>query len=693
MTSIKKLSQTPITDLAGIGDKTAKKLSKLGLESIYDLLMHLPHRYENRALVVPIKQVCDGDQITVVGRVTQANIKHGRRKIFNAVLHDGTGIINVAFFSYFQNTLAAFKEGSFVRCHGRVKVDKFGPQMTQPDFESIQSLDPKDTIPPYHTPVYPQTKGVSNLSIKGAVQKALSVLKALDSLPLQPEGGTKISFSQALEFVHNPSSQVDVEALNECRHPMQQALVSDELLAYAVSLLRLRSATVVNKSFPVDAKGDLRDAFLKTLPFSPTGAQNRVVSEIDNDLSQPHPMMRLVQGDVGSGKTLVAALAALSVIEAGKQVALMAPTEILAEQHANGFSEWFSPLGITVGWLAGKMTKKAKMTVLGKLASGEIQILIGTHAIFQDSVDFSDLGLMIIDEQHRFGVQQRMALRSKGGKNGLFPHQLVMTATPIPRTLAMVAYADLDTSIIDELPPGRTPIKTVVMANTRRAELVERIRFCCTEERRQVYWVCTLIDESESLQSEAASEVYEQLVMAMPELRIGLVHGKMKAQEKQAVMDDFKNGNVDVLVATTVIEVGVNVPNASLMVIENPERLGLAQLHQLRGRVGRGSVASHCVLMYHPPLPPHSLNRLSVLRESNDGFVIAQKDLELRGPGELLGVKQTGMADLRVADLARDADMIPSLQRLAGKMLIDKPECAESVMQRWLLDDDTYGNV
>ncbi|WP_339390006.1 ATP-dependent DNA helicase RecG, partial [Vibrio neptunius] len=475
--------------------------------------------------------------------------------------------------------------------------------------------------------------------------------------------------------------------------PAQIRLIMEELLAQNLSMLSVRSKGQQDVALPLSERNQLKQQLLDQLPFSPTKAQSRVVAEIEQDLAKPHPMMRLVQGDVGSGKTLVAALAALRALEHGYQVALMAPTELLAEQHALNFAQWLEPMGINVGWLAGKLKGKAKEAELAKIASGEAQMVVGTHALFQEHVAFHHLALVIIDEQHRFGVHQRLELREKGEKQGAFPHQLIMTATPIPRTLAMTAYADLETSVIDELPPGRTPIQTVAIPDTKRDDIVERVRNACLNEGKQAYWVCTLIDESEVLEAQAAADTAEELKRKLPDVNIGLVHGRMKPAEKQAVMQDFKDNKLHLLVATTVIEVGVDVPNSSLMIIENPERLGLAQLHQLRGRVGRGSVASHCVLLYHSPLSKTAQKRLGVLRESNDGFVIAQRDLEIRGPGELLGTKQTGMADFKIADLVRDQHLIPEVQRVARHIHDNFPDNAAAIIDRWLGDRDMYSKA
>ncbi|MGL6018185.1 MAG: ATP-dependent DNA helicase RecG, partial [Gibbsiella quercinecans] len=502
-----------------------------------------------------------------------------------------------------------------------------------------------------------------------------------------------ISLPQALHTLHRPPPDIQLADLEQGKHPAQRRLILEELLAHNLSMLAVRAGAQRYQAQPLLPDDRLKTRFLAQLPFSPTGAQQRVVAEIEADMQNPFPMMRLVQGDVGSGKTLVAALAALRAIAHGKQVALMAPTELLAEQHANNFRQWFEPLGIKVGWLAGKQKGKARIAQQEAIASGEVSMVVGTHAIFQEQVQFNGLALVIIDEQHRFGVHQRLALWEKGEEQGYHAHQLIMTATPIPRTLAMTAYADLDTSVIDELPPGRTPVTTVAIPDTRRADIIQRVRSACLEESRQAYWVCTLIEESELLEAQAAEATWEELKAALPELNVALVHGRMKPQEKQAVMQAFKQGELQLLVATTVIEVGVDVPNASLMIIENPERLGLAQLHQLRGRVGRGAVASHCVLLYKTPLSKTAQKRLQVLRDSNDGFIIAQRDLEIRGPGELLGTRQTGSAEFKVADLLRDQALIPEVQRVARHIHQHYPEHARALIERWLPEKARYSNA
>lgn len=545
------------------------------------------------------------------------------------------------------------------------------------------------------TPIYPTTEGVYQQTIRSLCEQALSYLNPQSVTELLPAAlaAAEMPLAEAIHVLHQPPTDADQQALLEGIHPAQRRLALEELIAHHVSMLIARQQAQQVRAVPIQSNGNLSKAFLARLPFTPTAAQQRVAQEIAADMAQSYPMLRLVQGDVGSGKTLVAALAALPVIESGYQVALMAPTEILAEQHALSFRLWFEALGIEVGWLAGKSKGKAREQTLQMLAAGQIQFIVGTHALFQAGVEFQHLALVIIDEQHRFGVHQRLALREKGESAGVHPHQLVMTATPIPRTLAMTAYADLATSVIDELPPGRTPIQTVAIPDTRRGQIIERVNEVCSQQGRQAYWVCTLIEESDVLQCQAAEDTATQLAEQLPDLRIGLVHGRMKPVEKEAVMYAFKAGEIDLLVATTVIEVGVDVPNASLMIIENPERLGLAQLHQLRGRVGRGSAASHCVLLYKTPLSQHANQRLAVLRDSSDGFVIAERDLELRGPGELLGARQTGLAQMKVADLVRDQALIPQVQQLAQGLVNHYPELSEQLMKRWLPQGDRYAQV
>ena len=564
--------------------------------------------------------------------------------------------LQLRFFHFNRSQAEQLRPGVRLLCYGEVRQGAQGLEMVHPQYRRLHGQEPPE-VDERLSPIYPTTEGLGQKRLAAVIDQALARLPDDASLELIPpawcaEHGLT-SLRDALLYVHRPPADADLTQLSLGRHPAQQRLAFEELLAQHLSLRRLREVVRQRRAPVLGGEVDLRGRLLDGLPFVLTAAQRRVGAEVARDLAQARPMLRLVQGDVGSGKTVVAALAALAAVEAGCQVALMAPTELLAEQHLANFRHWFEPLGVEVQWLAGKVTGKARRDALERMAQGA-PVVIGTHALMQEGVEFGRLGLVIVDEQHRFGVQQRLALRDKGGENDQVPHQMVLTATPIPRTLAMSAYADLDVSSIDELPPGRTPVNTIVVSNARRAEVVERVRAACGEGR-QVYWVCTLIEESEQLLAQAAEVAHDELSLALEGCAVGLIHGRMKPKQKQAVMDAFKAGELSLLVATTVIEVGVDVPNASVMVIENCERLGLAQLHQLRGRVGRGAVASSCVLLYQPPLGQLSRQRLQVMRETNDGFRIAEKDLQLRGPGEVLGTRQTGELSLRIADLVRDA--------------------------------------
>jgi ATP-dependent DNA helicase RecG len=688
------LAQTSITELKGVGAKAAEKLAKLAIVSVQDLLFHLPHRYEDRTRIYPISDLQPHLHTSIQGEVMACDIQFGRKRMLIVKLSDGTGTVTLRFFHFSASQKNQLEVGSTIRCFGEVKAGKYGFEIMHPEYKSINLENPQ-ALQESLTPVYPATEGMKQITLRNLTEQALKLLSKGGLIDLLPEGlyQHQIGLVEALHLVHRPSPDVTLSLFEEGKHPAQQRLIVEELLAHHLSVLKVRQQGQQQATYPIKPSADLLNQFLKNLPFKPTGAQQRVVGEIQDDMQLNCPMMRLIQGDVGSGKTLVAAMAALSAIGAGYQVGLMAPTELLAEQHFNNFRQWFEPLGIEVGWLAGKLKGKIRVKVLEQLANNEIKMLVGTHAIFQEAVTFSSLALVIVDEQHRFGVHQRLALREKGESQGAFPHQLIMTATPIPRTLAMTAYADLDTSVIDELPPGRTPVKTVVLPDTRRDEVISRVREVSVEQGRQTYWVCTLIDESEFLQSQAAEDTAILLRTALPELKVGLVHGRLKSDEKQQIMADFKAGKLDLLVATTVIEVGVDVPNASLMIIENPERLGLAQLHQLRGRVGRGSIESHCVLMYQSPLSKTANKRLAVLRHSTDGFYIAQQDLEIRGPGELLGTKQTGLADLKIADLIRDADLIPLVQNIANHLWEQYPANAQAIVNRWLGNKEHFGHA
>ncbi|MBP3140365.1 ATP-dependent DNA helicase RecG [Aliivibrio fischeri] len=688
------LSAIPLTSLAGVGAKVAEKLEKIGLVSIQDLLFHLPLRYEDRTRVYPMARVHSGLFAAVQGKVMSCDMQFGKRKMLLVKISDGNGTITLRFFNFNAGMKNSFSEGKLVHAYGEIKRGGSGLEIVHPEYQFHVPSQPLE-IEASLTPVYPTTDGLRQNTLRSLTDQALELLDKAAVTELLPQGlyNNQITLNQALHIIHRPDPSINLDAFDEGKHPAQQRLIMEELLAQNLSMLSVRSKGQQEDALPLATLTNLKQKLLAQLPFTPTNAQQRVVAEIEQDLAKPHPMMRLVQGDVGSGKTLVAALAAVQAIEHGYQVALMAPTELLAEQHAANFAHWFESMGITVGWLAGKLTGKAKEKELEHIASGEAKMIVGTHALFQQNVEFHHLALVIIDEQHRFGVDQRLELREKGQKNGAYPHQLIMTATPIPRTLAMTAYADLETSVIDELPPGRTPIQTIAVPDTRRDEIVNKVRSACMNDGRQAYWVCTLIDDSEVLEAQAASDTAEALRLQLPELNIGLVHGRMKPKEKQQIMQEFKEGNLHLLVATTVIEVGVDVPNSSLMIIENPERLGLAQLHQLRGRVGRGSVASHCVLLYHSPLSKTAQKRLSVLRESNDGFVIAQRDLEIRGPGELLGTKQTGLADFKIADLVRDQHLIPEVQRIARHLHDNYPKNAKAIILRWLGERDIYSNA
>lgn len=692
--SAQLLSAVPLTSLSGVGAKVAEKLAKVGLHNVQDLLFHLPLRYEDRTRIYPMAKLHAGLWAAVQGKVMAVDTTFGKRKMLTVKISDGNGTVTLRFFNFTAAMKNNFSQGKPVHAYGEIKRGAMGLEIVHPNYKFYLN-EQQPGVEQSLTPVYPTTEGLRQITLRNLTEQALTLLDKAAVQELLPTGlyPNQLSMAQALHTIHRPPPNINLTQFDQGKHPAQIRLILEELLAQNLSMLAVRSKGKQDAALPLTACDTLKQKLLQQLPFSPTNAQSRVVKEIEADLEQAHPMMRLVQGDVGSGKTLVAALAAVRAIEHGYQVALMAPTELLAEQHAINFSQWFEKMGIQVGWLAGKLKGKAKQTELARIASGEAQMVVGTHALFQQHVEFKRLALVIIDEQHRFGVHQRLELREKGTKQGVYPHQLIMTATPIPRTLAMTAYADLETSVIDELPPGRTPIQTVAIPDTKRDDIVERVRHACLNEGKQAYWVCTLIDESEVLEAQAAADTAEELQRTLPDVKIGLVHGRMKPNEKQSVMQDFKDNKLHLLVATTVIEVGVDVPNSSLMIIENPERLGLAQLHQLRGRVGRGSVASHCVLLYHSPLSKTAQKRLGVLRESNDGFVIAQKDLEIRGPGELLGTKQTGLADFKIADLIRDQHLIPEVQRISRHIHQQYPDNAVAIIDRWLGERDMYSKA
>ncbi|MGA4633360.1 ATP-dependent DNA helicase RecG [Pseudomonas solani] len=689
-----ELAQVPVTVLKGVGDALAEKLAKVGLENLQDILFHLPLRYQDRTRVVPIGALRPGQDAVVEGTVTGADVVMGKRRSLLVRLHDGTGALSLRFYHFSNAQKEGLKRGTQLRCYGEARPGASGLEIYHPEYRALNGEEPAP-VEQTLTPIYPTTEGLTQQRLRQLSQLALARLgpqSLPDWLPEELARDYHLGpLDEAIRYLHRPPPDADLDELAEGQHWAQHRLAFEELLTHQLSLQRLRETQRAQQAPQLPPAKKLPQRYLANLGFTPTGAQQRVGAEIAYDLAQPEPMLRLVQGDVGAGKTVVAALAALQALEAGYQVALMAPTEILAEQHFLNFSKWLQPLGIEVAWLAGKLKGKARAAALEQIAAGT-PMVVGTHALFQDEVQFKRLALVIIDEQHRFGVQQRLALRKKGIDGRLSPHQLIMTATPIPRTLAMSAYADLDTSILDELPPGRTPVNTVLVADNRRIEVIERVRAAC-QEGRQAYWVCTLIEESEELTCQAAETTFEELSSALGELRVGLIHGRMKAPEKAAVMNEFKEGKLQLLVATTVIEVGVDVPNSSLMIIENPERLGLAQLHQLRGRVGRGSAASHCVLLYHPPLSQLGRERLGIMRETSDGFVIAEKDLELRGPGEMLGTRQTGLLQFKVADLMRDADLLPAVRDAAQALMERWPQHVSPLLERWLRHGQQYGQV
>jgi ATP-dependent DNA helicase RecG len=693
--SAASLAERPVTALRGVGPALAESLARLGLETVQDVLFHLPLRYEDRTRVVPIGSLRHGDRAVIEGEIQLAEVVFRRRRTLLVRLADGTGFVTLRFFHFSAAQQAQLARGLRLRCFGEVRMGPGGLEIVHPEYRRVLpggNGAGGDCL----TPIYPTTEGVQQGRLRALTDLALGLLSQGAIADFVPHGVLDAfdlpTLEAAVRYVHRPPPDANVAQLAEGRHPAQRRLAFEELLAHQLSLRLLRQATDLDRAWELPRGTDLVDRCLAQLPFRLTGAQTRVWTEIERDLAEPHPMMRLVQGDVGSGKTVVAALAALRAVEHGAQAAVMAPTELLAEQHARNFHAWLDPLGIRVALFTGRQGAKLRTTLAADLASGAIQVAVGTHALFQEGVAFRRLSLVIVDEQHRFGVHQRLQLREKGLAEGRFPHQLVMTATPIPRTLAMTAYADLDVSVIDELPPGRTPIRTIVLPDARRSEIVERIDAAC-RAGRQAYWVCPLIEESDLVQYEAAEKTAAQLAEALPGVRIGLVHGRMAGRQKDAVMTSFKQGKLDLLVATTVIEVGVDVPNASLMVIENAERMGLAQLHQLRGRVGRGAVESTCVLLYQAPLTPVARERLAVLRETNDGFEVSRRDLELRGPGELLGTRQTGLMQLRVADLTRDADLLPDVQRAAALMLAGPESNIAGLVGRWVGAGERFRNA
>lgn len=683
-----------VETLTGVGPRVAEKLARLGLASVEDLAFHLPLRYQDRTRVLRIGALRPGSEAVVIGTIEQSGVGYGRRRALLTHISDGSGALTMRLFHFSAAQQRQLRRGRWVILFGEARPGPAGLEMVHPEYR-ISDQQPELDSGAGLTPVYPATEGIGQSQLRRLIDQVLDGhLPALrDWLPHPVlDGAIRIPLEEAIRYLHHPPADADTGRLLDGATPQQQRLAFEELLAHHLSLRRARLRRRRVRAPAMDIAAGLADELVAGLPFTLTGAQQRVLGEIGRDLARPTPMLRLVQGDVGSGKTVVAAAAAAGAAQAGWQTALMAPTELLSEQHFGNFEQWLTPLGVSVVQLSGKLGAARRRAALARLAAGEAQVAIGTHALFQSQVAFRRLGLVVVDEQHRFGVGQRLALHDKARGTERAPHQLVMTATPIPRTLAMTFYADLDVSSIDELPPGRLPVETVAVRDERRAEVVQRVRDAC-RSGRQAYWVCPFVEESEAIDAQAATSMARELSAALPDVAVGLIHGRMKAQEKDTMMRRFRDGEIQLLVATTVIEVGVDVPNASLMIIENTERLGLSQLHQLRGRVGRGGQRAACVMLYRTPLGEHARLRLAAMRETRDGFELAQRDLELRGPGEVLGTRQTGLQRLRVADLGRDRALLPKVQE-AGRVMVDRyPEHVEPLIRRWLSRDAEFAHV
>jgi len=689
---VARLASPLVSSLRGVGPRLSERLGAIGIYRVEDLLFRLPLRYQDRTRITAIGALQDGDDCVVEGTVRGVDVALGRRRSLICKLQDGTGTLTLRFFHFSRAQQQALKASEKLRCYGQVRRGGTGPEMFHPDYQRLDSAEPApvaDTL----TPIYPGTEGISQAQWRRLCSQALDWLDSAaleDLLPDAPQ--LQFTLEAALRYLHAPPPDARQALLQAGQHPAQLRLALEELVAHQLSMRQLREQLRRRGAPVMPVQTTARTALLERLPFTLTAAQARTIDEISSDLARNVAMLRLLQGDVGAGKTLVAACAAVQALGNKFQVAVMAPTELLSEQHLRSFSTWLQPLGYQVGTLTGRIKGKPRAQALAAIGDGTMQLVVGTHALFQSEVVFARLGLVIVDEQHRFGVHQRLALAEKGALGIGSPHQLIMTATPIPRTLAMVAYADLDSSIIDELPPGRQPVQTLLVDAARRETVMERVAAACAEGR-QAYWVCTLIEESDQLQAQAAARTAEELQHRLPQLSIGLLHGRMKPTEKEAVMAAFKVGSIALLVATTVIEVGVDVPNASLMVIENPERLGLAQLHQLRGRVGRGTAQSHCVLLYQTPLSHSGRIRLTTLRESNDGFFIAERDLALRGPGEVLGTRQTGTLEFRVASLPAHEALLDTVQQLAEFIWTRQRRQVQPLLQRWLGDAERFARV
>ena len=686
-----EVSEVAVTTLSGVGPQIEKHLQRLGITTVSDILFHLPLRYENRNRHLSLGSVRTGDVVTIIGKIDLAQVVFGRRRSLVCRMSDGTGSLTIRLFHFNKRQQQGFERGRWISCYGEVRIGRSGKEMIHPEYKiSSQPIQPPagESL----TAVYPTTQGLGQPGFRRLVKGALSYVGQLsdllpdgDDLPFGP-------LSEAVRFVHAPPLDADLAALTAGDHPAQQRLAIEELLAHHLSFKKIRQRRENRGAPSLSTQGAVLAALRTEFGFSLTAAQERVINEVMENLNSQKPTLRLVQGDVGSGKTVIAAAAAAQAVESGYQVAIMAPTELLAEQHLLAFRSWFRPLGIEVAWLTGRLPASERKGVIQGLSQGSVKLVVGTHALFQQEVVFLNLGLVVVDEQHRFGVGQRLALVAKGGSSGLSPHQLTMTATPIPRTLAMTFYADLDISSIDELPPGRQTVTTVALPESRRQEVVERVRHAC-RGGHQAYWVCPLIEESELLLAQSATATEAEIRQAFPELKIGLVHGRMSSAEKEAAMRAFRLGETNLLVATTVIEVGVDVPNASLMIIENAERLGLSQIHQLRGRVGRGTTKASCVMIYRSPLGEQARQRLDTLRSTTDGFVIAEKDLEQRGGGELMGTRQTGHLRMRIADLVRDQQLLSLVEKRGRVIMRDHPEWGNKLIHRWLGEKEQFGAV
>lgn len=730
-----ELAKSPCQTLQGVGPRLSALLAKRSIYTLQDLLFHLPFRYLDRTHLTPLRDVRAGDYVAIEGVIESHRVSRGPKGSLVCELQDGSGYIVLRFFHFNAEQMRQLSVGTKLRCFGEVRYGYQGLEIIHPEYITLipgKIIEIDDHL----TPIYPTTEGISQWQWRKLSDQVLALLAQgailSDHLLHLQHSFSLPSLNEALQYVHRPPPDADRNQLLAGIHPMQQRLALEELLAHHIGLSRLRASLQAMAAPQLKGETALKEKFIAQLPFALTTAQKKVLSEIENDIQRSEPMLRLVQGDVGSGKTIVAAVSLLQAVASGYQGALMAPTEILAEQHHHNFTKWFSPLGLTIAWLSGKIKGKNRKETLEAIQTGQAHIVVGTHALFQEAVQFKSLALLVIDEQHRFGVDQRLALREKGLQSNTHsisscdearaqassfateqvpeqrdkhtiksqlerrrvfnPHQLIMTATPIPRTLAMSVYAHLDHSIIDELPPGRKPIQTVVLANDKRDVIVQRVKEQCLSGK-QAYWICPLIEDSEKLQCEAAAKTHQQLSVQLPQLKIGLAHGALQTNDKTAVMQAFKNGDIDLLVATTVVEVGVDVPNASLMIIENAERMGLSQLHQLRGRVGRGSAESFCVLLYQAPLSDTAYQRLQVMRSTESGFVIAEKDLALRGSGELLGTKQTGLGRLRIASYTQDSELLPTVKEIAAMLLREDPTICDALIARWLAEGLDYGQV